>query len=87
MTDNAELILMRDAMDLLLPRVAKVVSNLCKLAREWKATPTLAYTHLQPGNFAATAKLVEAPLTIDLTAQLITGIPKAVLLFGCNTNL
>ncbi|ATY58718.1 adenylosuccinate lyase [Cordyceps militaris] len=47
-TDNAELILMRDAMDLLLPRLAKVISNLCKLAREWKATPTLAYTHLQP---------------------------------------
>lgn len=40
---------MRDAMDHLLPRLAKVVSNLCKLAREWKATPTLAYTHLQPG--------------------------------------
>ncbi|GJC89730.1 adenylosuccinate lyase [Colletotrichum liriopes] len=47
-TDNAELVLMRDAMDLLLPRLARVVSNLCKLAREWKATPTLAYTHLQP---------------------------------------
>ncbi|KAI1271082.1 adenylosuccinate lyase [Xylaria sp. FL0933] len=47
-TDNAELILMRDAMDLLLPRLAKVIANLCKLAREWKATPTLAYTHLQP---------------------------------------
>lgn len=40
---------MRNAMDLLLPRLAKVVSNLCKLAMEWKETPTLAYTHLQPG--------------------------------------
>jgi adenylosuccinate lyase len=40
---------MRDAMDLLLPKLAKVISNLAKFAMEWKATPTLAYTHLQPG--------------------------------------
>ncbi|KAG8427869.1 hypothetical protein J3459_006277 [Metarhizium acridum] len=55
-TDNAELILMRDAMDLLLPRLARVVSNLCKLAREWKATPTLAYTHLQPAQLITVGK-------------------------------
>ncbi|KJK79287.1 hypothetical protein H634G_05527 [Metarhizium anisopliae BRIP 53293] len=55
-TDNAELILMRDAMDLLLPRLAKVVSNLCQLAREWKATPTLAYTHLQPAQLITVGK-------------------------------
>ncbi|KAH8788470.1 adenylosuccinate lyase [Diaporthe sp. PMI_573] len=55
-TDNAELILMRDAMDHLLPRLAKVVSNLCKLAREWKATPTLAYTHLQPAQLITVGK-------------------------------
>ena len=40
---------MRNAMDLLLPRLAKVISNLSKLAMEWKSEPTLAYTHLQPG--------------------------------------
>ncbi|EFQ31076.1 adenylosuccinate lyase [Colletotrichum graminicola M1.001] len=55
-TDNAELILMRDAMDLLLPRLAKVISNLCKLAREWKATPALAYTHLQPAQLITVGK-------------------------------
>lgn len=48
-TDNTELILMRNALDLLLPKVAKVVSNLAKFAIEWKSEPTLAYTHLQPG--------------------------------------
>ena len=48
MTDNTELILMRDAMDLLLPKLAKVISNLAKFALEWKGEPTLAYTHLQP---------------------------------------
>ncbi|KAJ3545487.1 hypothetical protein NM208_g2484 [Fusarium decemcellulare] len=55
-TDNAELILMREAMDLLLPRLAKVISNLSKLAMEWKATPTLAYTHLQPAQLITVGK-------------------------------
>lgn len=40
---------MRDAIDLLLPKMAKVIWNLAKFAVEWKAEPTLAYTHLQPG--------------------------------------
>ena len=47
-TDNTELILMRDAMDLLLSRIAKVLRNLSMFAIKWKAEPTLAYTHLQP---------------------------------------
>ncbi|KAL8869409.1 MAG: hypothetical protein Q9174_004292, partial [Haloplaca sp. 1 TL-2023] len=47
-TDNTELILMRDAMDILLPKLAKVISNLANFALEWKGEPTLAYTHLQP---------------------------------------
>ncbi len=40
---------MRDAINLLLPKLAKVISNLAKFAMEWKAMPTLAYTHLQAG--------------------------------------
>jgi adenylosuccinate lyase len=40
---------MRDAMDLLLPKLAKVISNLATFAMEWKAEPALGYTHLQPG--------------------------------------
>ncbi|KAF4332552.1 adenylosuccinate lyase [Fusarium beomiforme] len=55
-TDNAELILMRDAIDLLLPRLAKVINNLSRLAMEWKATPTLAYTHLQPAQLITVGK-------------------------------
>lgn len=35
-TDNAELILMRDALDLLLKRLAKVIWNLSSFALKWK---------------------------------------------------
>ncbi|KAH8821278.1 adenylosuccinate lyase [Xylogone sp. PMI_703] len=47
-TDNAELILMRDAMDLLLPKLAKVIHNLSQFALQTKDIPTLGFTHLQP---------------------------------------
>jgi adenylosuccinate lyase len=55
-TDNAELLLMRDAIDLLLPRLAKVIANLSKLAMEWKAEPCLAYTHLQAAQLITVGK-------------------------------
>ncbi|KAJ0338818.1 hypothetical protein COL922a_005137 [Colletotrichum nupharicola] len=55
-TDNAELILMRDAMDLLLPKLAKVIDNLSKFALEHKDLPTLGYTHYQPAQLKFQAR-------------------------------
>ncbi|KAH9862536.1 hypothetical protein IAQ61_009953 [Plenodomus lingam] len=55
-TDNAELILMRDALDLLLPKLAKVISNLSHFADKYKSLPTLAYTHLQPAQLITVGK-------------------------------
>ncbi|KAI4256321.1 MAG: hypothetical protein L6R42_006296, partial [Xanthoria sp. 1 TBL-2021] len=55
-TDNTELILMRDAMDLLLPKLAKVIFNLANFAVEWKGEPCLAYTHLQPAQLITVGK-------------------------------
>ena len=47
-TDNTELILMRDGLDLLLPKLAKALANLRRFALQWKDTATLGYTHYQP---------------------------------------
>jgi adenylosuccinate lyase len=47
---------MRDAMDLLLPKLAKVLSNLSAFALQWKSEPTLAYTHLQPAQLITVGK-------------------------------
>ncbi|KAH8705663.1 adenylosuccinate lyase [Talaromyces proteolyticus] len=55
-TDNTELLLMRDAINLLLPKLARVISNLAKFAMEWKAMPTLAYTHLQAAQLITVGK-------------------------------
>ena len=47
-TDGAELIMMRDGLDLLLPKLARVIHQLKQFAIEYKDLPCLAYTHGQP---------------------------------------
>ncbi|KAL8929698.1 MAG: hypothetical protein Q9172_000377 [Xanthocarpia lactea] len=46
-TDNADLIFMRDALRLILPKLAKVIHNLSRFALKYKDLPTLAFTHYQ----------------------------------------
>ncbi|CAD6500312.1 BgTH12-07490 [Blumeria graminis f. sp. triticale] len=47
-TDNADLIFLRDGLDLLRPKLAVVIHKLCQFAIEYKDMPTLGYTHYQP---------------------------------------
>ena len=47
-TDNADLILMRHGLQLLRGKVLRIIRALAAFAREWRALPTLGYTHLQP---------------------------------------
>jgi len=47
-TDNADLILMREGLRLLRARAVAVLRALAGFAREWRAEPTLGSTHLQP---------------------------------------
>jgi adenylosuccinate lyase len=47
-TDNADLIFLRDGLDLLLPKLAVIIHKLSNFALEYKSLPTLGYTHYQP---------------------------------------
>ena len=47
---------MRDALDLLIPKIAKVLHNLQAFALRWKSEPTLSYTHLQPAQICTVGK-------------------------------
>jgi len=47
-TDNADLILMRDALRMVANRIAAVIDRLTVFAVEHRALPCLAFTHLQP---------------------------------------
>ena len=57
-TDNADLILMREGMRLLLGRLAAVLVALGNAARRWRALPCLAYTHFQPAQLTTVGKRV-----------------------------
>lgn len=51
---------MRDAIDILLPKLAKVIHNLAVFAEKYKDVPTLGFTHMQPGTLIST-KEVQVP--------------------------
>lgn len=55
-TDNADLILMREGLGLLRDRAAAVLHALAAFARDWRAEPTLGYTHLQPAQLTTVGK-------------------------------
>ena len=45
--DNTDLIIMREGLELIRTKVINVISNLAKFAEEYKALPTLGFTHFQ----------------------------------------
>lgn len=54
--DNTDLIILRDALDLLLPRVASIIKSLSDFALAHRDLPTLGYTHLQPAQLTTVGK-------------------------------
>ena len=67
--DNADLIIMRDAMRLLAGRLASAIDALGSFAVQWKDLPTLGYTHFQPAQLTTVGKratLWAQDLAIDL---------------------
>lgn len=55
-TDNADLIVMRDGLHLLLARLADVLLPLKRFALQQAAEPTVAYTHYQPAQLTTVGK-------------------------------
>ena len=47
-TDNADLIIYRDALKYIRKELLEVISNLADFSLQYKAVPTLGYTHYQP---------------------------------------
>jgi adenylosuccinate lyase len=55
-TDNADLILMRESLDDLCRSLANVIDALATFASQWKAEPTLGFTHFQPAQLTTIGK-------------------------------
>ena len=55
-TDNADLILYKEALAYLRGELLAVVKNLAAFARKYRAVPTLGYTHYQPAQLVTVGK-------------------------------
>ncbi len=55
-TDNTDLLLMREGLSLLRRKAMTTISALADFARQWRAEPTLGYTHLQPAQLTTVGK-------------------------------
>jgi adenylosuccinate lyase len=69
-TDNADLVLMREGLALLRDKAVLVLAALAAFAKKWRAEPALGYTHLQPAQLTTVGKratLWMQDLVLDLT--------------------
>ncbi len=54
--DNTDIIIMRDALNVVRRKLINVIALLSKFADEYKSMPALAYTHLQPAQLTTVGK-------------------------------
>ena len=54
--DNADLIIMREGLQLLAGKLAALVDRLAKFAKKYRAMPTLGFTHYQPAQLTTVGK-------------------------------
>ena len=77
--DNADLVILRDALNLVRRELVNVAADLAAFARKWADEPTVAYTHLQPAQFTtigkrATLWLQDLLLDLEEMEQRIAGL-------------
>lgn len=69
--DNTDLLILRDALDLVLPKLAAVIHRMAEFARAHADLPTLGFTHYQPAQLTTVGKracLWLQELLIDLAS-------------------
>ena len=77
--DNADIIVMRDGLNLIQKKILKVISLLSDFANKHKNLPCLAYTHLQPAQLTTVGKRAtlwvnELCMDIEHVENLISGL-------------
>jgi adenylosuccinate lyase len=82
-TDNADIIIYAQALDLVKTKLLAVIKRLTKFALEYKAVPQLGYTHLQPAQLVTVGKracLWIQDLLLDVND--VTHVRKSMKLLG-----
>ena len=82
--DNTDIIIMREALTLIRKRLVVVISKLAEFAEEYKAMPTLGFTHFQPAQLVTVGKratLWLQDLVFDL--ETVENAISSLKLLGC----
>jgi adenylosuccinate lyase len=79
-TDNAELIMIRDGLELIMDRLYTCLRQLGEFARVWRAEPIQAYTHFQPAQLTTVGKRAclwaqDLALDLETVEQLVARLP------------
>jgi adenylosuccinate lyase len=83
-TDNADLIVIRDSCRLLLGRMIPLLTALAERAREHASRPTIAYTHFQPAQLTTVGKRLTLWLhDFALDAEALLDLVEALPFRGC----
>lgn len=82
-TDNAEIILIDRALDIIIKKLVNVMANLKQFALKYKNLPTLGFTHLQPAQLTTVGKRATLWLS-DLSTdyEWLVNLKKSVKLRG-----
>ncbi len=54
--DNTDLLVLRDALDMILPKLATTIHRFAVFAENWADQPTLGFTHFQPAQLTTVGK-------------------------------
>ena len=83
-TDNADLVLYRDALLHLRGELATVIENLSRFALEYRAIPALGYTHYQPAQLVTVGKRASLWLQdFMLDLEELEDVISAIRFLGC----
>jgi adenylosuccinate lyase len=79
-TDNAELVMIRAGLELIMDRLYTALRQLGEFARTWRAEPIQAYTHFQPAQLTTVGKRAclwaqDFALDLDSCEQLLARLP------------